>query len=150
MLSETRYFTAVKVYLLVSGYRNCAEIYNAGNRSSGVYTIQPDNGDAFNVYCDQTTAGGGWTVFQRRFDGSVNFYRGWDEYKRGFGNLNGEFWLGLNKIHRLTRKRSKLLVDLEDFIGNTVFAQYNLFLVGDEGNQYSLSTGKYSGKCKRD
>lgn len=127
------------------GYRNCAEIYKAGNRSSGVYTIQPDNGDAFNVFCDQTTAGGGWTVVQKRLDGSVNFYRGWDDYKRGFGNLSGEFWLGLDKIHRLTRKPSKLRVDLEDFSGNTAFAQYNLFEVGGEGNQYKLSTGTYSG-----
>ena len=85
-------------------------------------------------------------MVQKRLDGSVNFYRGWDDYKRGFGNLSGEFWLGLDKIHRLTRKPSKLRVDLEDFGGNTAFAQYNLFEVGGEGNQYRLSTGTYSGK----
>ena len=69
------------------------------------------------MFCDQKTAGGGWTVFQKRLDDSVDFYRGWDDYKRGFGNLNGEFWLGLDKIHRLTKQRSRLRVDLEDTTG---------------------------------
>ena len=97
------------------------------------------------MYCDQTTAGGGWTVFQKRLNGSVDFYRGWDDYRRGFGNLNGEFWLGLDKIHRLTKERSKLRVDLEDFSGNTAYAEYSSFGVGDEGSKYKLSLGSYSG-----
>jgi len=59
-------------------YKNCAELYKAGQRLSAVYTINPDNSGAFDVYCDQTTAGGGWTVFQKRLDGSVDFYCGWD------------------------------------------------------------------------
>ena len=59
-------------------------------------------------------------MFQKRLDGSVDFYRSWTEYKRGFGNLAGEFWLGLDSIHRLTTSGSyKLRVDLEDFDGNT-------------------------------
>ena len=58
-----------------------------------------------------TTAGGGWAVFQKRLDGSVNFYRGWNDYKARFGHLNGEYWLGLAKLNKLTtnnRKRYKL------------------------------------------
>ena len=111
-----------------------------------MYTIDPDGSGAFDVFCDQKTAGGGWTVFQKRLDGSVDFYRGWNDYKRGFGNLNGEFWLGLDKIHRLTKTRSKLRVDLEDTTGNTVYAEYNMFAVTSEKTKYQLSLGSYSGK----
>lgn len=98
----------VTVYFAFAVYKNCAEVYKAGQRISGVCTIKPDNGVPFDVFCDQKTAGGGWTVFQKRIEGSVDFYRGWDDYKRGFGNLNGEFWLGLDKVHRLTKERSML------------------------------------------
>ena len=81
-------------------YKDCADLYRAGIRRSGVYTINPDKRGAFKVYCDQVTAGGGWTVIQKRFDGAVDFYRGWHDYKVGFGNKNGEYWLGLDKINR--------------------------------------------------
>jgi len=126
-------------------YKNCADLYKAGQRISGVYSINPDNAGAFDVYCDQTTAGGGWTVIQKRLDGSVDFYRGWDDYKRGFGNLNGEFWLGLDKIHRLTKQRSRLRVDLEDTAGKTANAEYDFFGVASERSKYKLSLGTYSG-----
>jgi len=126
-------------------FESCAEIYKAGQRISGVYTIDPDNAGSFNVYCDQTTAGGGWTVVQKRLDGSVNFQRGWEDYKRGFGNLAGEVWFGLDKIHRLTKTRSRLRVDLEDTKGKTAYAEYEFFGVGDEGSKYKMSLGAYSG-----
>ena len=90
--------------------------------------------------------GGGWTVFQKRLDGSVDFYRGWNDYKKGFGNLNGEFWLGLVKINRLTSSdRYKLRVDLEDTEGKTAYAEYNLFAITGEWADYQLSLGSYSG-----
>ena len=113
-----------------------------------MYKIDPDGLGEFEVYCDQKTPGGGWTVFQKRADGSVDFYRGWDDYKRGFGNLDGEFWLGLDKIHRLTvRSSNKLRVDLEDIPGKTVFAEYSSFAVTSERTKYKLSLGSYSGMC---
>ena len=92
------------------------------------------------------TDGGGWNVFQRRQDGSVDFYRNWTDYENGFGNLNGEFWLGLGKINRLTKEQSNTLrVDLGDFDGNTRYAQYTTFSVGDSTTEYTLTVGGYSG-----
>ena len=92
------------------------------------------------------TDGGGWTVFQRRQDGSVDFYKYWTEYENGFGNLTGEFWLGLGKINRLTKEQSNTLrVDLGDFDDNTAYAQYTTFSVGNSTNEYTLTVGGYSG-----
>ena len=68
-------------------------------------------------------------MFQKRLDGSVDFYRGWADYKRGFGNLNGEFWLGLDKINRLTKSNNRLRVDLEDTTGKTAYAEYGCLLL---------------------
>jgi len=130
----------------ISVHKNCAEVFKSGDKISGVYKIDPDGLGEFEVFCDQKTSGGGWTVFQKRRDGSVDFFRPWDDYKRGFGNLNGEFWLGLDKIHRLTASNSnKLRVDLEDINGNTAFAEYSSFAVASERVKYQLSLGSYSG-----
>ena len=85
-------------------------------------------------------------MFQRRFDGSVDFYRGWNDYKNGFGDLKGEFWLGLDKIYRLTvGSRNKLRIDMEDTSGNKKYAKYDLFAVTSERAKYQLSLGTYSG-----
>ena len=89
----------------------------------------------------------GWVVFQRRLDGSEDFYRGWKEYKDGFGDLRGEFWLGLDKINRLTRHGShKLRIDLQDTSKNAKYAEYDDFSVLSEKTGYTLSIGKYKGK----
>ena len=67
-----------------------------------MYTLNPDNKDTFQAYCNMYVDGRGWTVFQRRKDGSVNIYHSWKDYVTGFDDLNGEYWLGLEKINRLT------------------------------------------------
>ena len=92
------------------------------------------------------TDGGGWTVFQRRQDGSVDFYRGWNDYKAGFGQLTAEFWLGNDKIHRLTASRpSSLRVELEDWNRVKAYAKYGKFNIRDEQGQYRLEVSSYSG-----
>ena len=134
------------IIILFSVYKNCAEVYKSGDKISGVYKINLDGLGEFEVFCDQKTAGGGWTVFQKRRDGSVDFFRGWNDYKNGFGNLNGEFWLGFDKIHRLTVISGyKLRVDLEDIHGKTAFAEYSSFSVTSERAKYQLNLGSYSG-----
>ncbi|XP_046861606.1 fibrinogen C domain-containing protein 1-like [Xenia sp. Carnegie-2017] len=126
--------------------KDCADLYKKGEKKNGVYQINPDGKGYFKVFCDMKSSGGGWTVFQRRQDGSVNFYRGWKDYKQGFGNLKGEFCLGLDKIYRLTSaKRNKLRVDLGDWSGNKAYAKYDYFAVKNENKKYQLSLGKYSG-----
>ena len=98
------------------------------------------------VLCDMVTDGGGWTVFQRRLDGSVDFLLGWESYKNGFGNLTGEFWLGNDNLHRLTAAGNVTLrVDLEDFEGHIRYAEYTTFKVADERDNFRLSIGGYRG-----
>ena len=92
------------------------------------------------------TDGGGWTVFQKRKNSSVKFYRGWQDYKVGFGNLDGNFWLGLDKIYRLVKSGQNVLrVDLTDWNGDTAYAKYGTFSVASESYGYRLNIGSYSG-----
>ena len=130
-------------YLVLS---DCSDLFKSGYTQSGVYSVNPDGKGSFNVYCDMRTDGGGWTVFQRRQDGSVDFYRGWNDYKSGFGQLTAEFWLGNDKIHRLTAARpTTLRVELEDWNAVKVYAKYGKFNIGDEQGIYRLEVGSYSG-----
>ena len=61
--------------------RDCLGHYLNGMRINGYYKVNMNGNQMTQVYCDQTTSGGGWTVIQRRMDGSVNFYRKWNAYK---------------------------------------------------------------------
>ena len=95
------------------------------------------------------TEGGGWTVFQRRQDGSVNFLRSFNDYVAGFGDRNGEFWLGLEAIHRLAptqsdRSVTTLRVDLRDSQGNPGNATFETFGLLNFDTQYELVVARYS------
>ncbi|RLV62300.1 hypothetical protein DV515_00019457, partial [Chloebia gouldiae] len=108
---------------------DCASIYSNGLRQSGIYSVLPSvRGIPVEVLCEMDTEGGGWTVIQRRQDGSVDFNRTWNEYKEGFGDLNGEFWLGNDNIHRMTSQGEySLRIDLEDWNNKHKHAFYQVF-----------------------
>ncbi|XP_025102342.1 uncharacterized protein LOC112568964 isoform X1 [Pomacea canaliculata] len=114
---------------------------------SGVYFIPlTDNSQVQKVWCDMDSAGGGWLVFQRRRDGSIDFYRKWTEYEKGFGDVTGEFWLGLSALHTMTRgSRYKLRVDLGDVDGHRHYAEYSTFRVDGPETNYRLTVSGYSG-----
>ncbi|XP_075041742.1 ficolin-2-like [Mixophyes fleayi] len=123
---------------------NCKDLQDRGATLTGWYYIFPD-GNPLRVLCDMETDGGGWIVFQRRSDGSVNFNRNWNSYKTGFGNQWSEFWLGNDNIHRLTSNGNfELRVDLEDFDNNHGNAVYKDFRLGGESEKYTLHLGNYT------
>ncbi|XP_025102813.1 uncharacterized protein LOC112569286 isoform X1 [Pomacea canaliculata] len=113
---------------------------------SGVYNITTAN-MSLKVSCDMNN-GGGWLVFQRRRDGSVDFYRNWTDYEQGFGDITGEFWLGLYKIYKLTQGRAhRLRVDLTEVNGERHYAEYSAFSVGGPDTKYRLQVSGYSGNA---
>lgn len=126
-------------------WRDCAEAYHAGLRQSGVYELRPGR-HVVSAWCEQRLEGGGWTVIQRRQDGSVNFFTTWQQYKVGFGRPDGEYWLGLEPVHQLTsRGDHELLVLLEDWGGRGARAHYDGFSLEPENDHYRLRLGQYHG-----
>ncbi|KAG7487916.1 hypothetical protein MATL_G00028430 [Megalops atlanticus] len=116
---------------------DCHELFLQGESISGVYIIQPVNSQPFEVFC-QMTSEGGWTVIQRRQDGSLDFDQVWQAYRNGFGNLNGEFWLGLEKIHTLSKQGDYILeVEISDWKDESQSIRYSFRLGGEESN-YAL------------
>uniref|UniRef100_A0A9L0RUG2 Tenascin-R n=1 Tax=Equus caballus TaxID=9796 RepID=A0A9L0RUG2_HORSE len=127
--------------------QDCAQHLMNGDTLSGVYTIflNGELSQKLQVYCDMTTDGGGWIVFQRRQNGQTDFFRKWAEYRVGFGNLEDEFWLGLDNIHRITSQgRYELRVDMRDG-QEAAFAYYDKFSVEDSRSLYKLRIGGYNG-----
>ncbi|XP_053136837.1 angiopoietin-related protein 7 [Hemicordylus capensis] len=132
---------------------DCSSLYQRNYRTSGVYRLLPDEflgTPELQVYCDMETDGGGWTVIQRRKVGLVSFSRDWKQYKQGFGSIQGDFWLGNEHIHRLSRRPTMLRIELEDWNGNIRYAQYNHFTLGDELNSYRLFLANFSGTIPHD
>ena len=105
------------------------------------------------VTCDQKSAGGGWMVYLRRFDGSVPFSRPWAKYKSGFGKQGdkSESWLGNEIVYQLVNKckdaKGKLRIEGALFNGSSCDIVADNFWLGDEANNYRMHFGKVTSNC---
>ncbi|XP_069791786.1 tenascin-like isoform X6 [Narcine bancroftii] len=127
--------------------KDCSQTLLNGETISGLQTIflNGNRSQPLQVYCDMTTDGGGWMVFQRRENGRVDFFRNWKNYTAGFGNPSGEFWIGLENLHKITSGgRYQLRIDFRDE-GDTAYAVYDKFLILNAKSRYKLHIGAYSG-----
>ncbi|XP_068513070.1 tenascin isoform X7 [Anas acuta] len=127
--------------------KDCSQALLNGEVASGLYTIylNGDRTQPLQVFCDMAEDGGGWIVFLRRQNGKEDFYRNWKSYAAGFGDPNDEFWIGLENLHKITSQgQYELRVDLRDR-GETAYAVYDKFSVGDSKTRYRLRVDGYSG-----
>ncbi|XP_065064890.1 fibrinogen-like protein A [Rhopilema esculentum] len=131
--------------------QDCGDVRKSGETVSGVYEIKPDHNWKANVFCDFVYGSQDWIVFQRRIDASVDFYRNWASYKNGFGDTNGNFWIGLDTLHRLAApgRGAILRIDMKHHNSPTTqyYAEYSSFEVGDEASGYKLLSRGYSGNA---
>ncbi|KAM7349101.1 microfibril-associated glycoprotein 4-like [Cochliomyia hominivorax] len=128
---------------------SCAEAIKC-TQTNGIYniTVKRYNAQTFMAFCDHYNFEGNWLYILRRNDGSENFNRPWLDYVKGFGNIGGEYWLGLENLYALTNFNGpqELLVFMENFEGRQVYARYDNFVVGNASENYTLkSLGRYWG-----
>ncbi|XP_073451104.1 angiopoietin-related protein 4 [Aquarana catesbeiana] len=126
---------------------DCHAVFLNGEKS-GIFKIQPANAQPFEVYCE-ITAEAGWTFVQRRIDGSVDFDQLWESYKNGFGNLSGEFWLGLAKMHQIAEQGLYIMhIELQDWEGSIQYMEVHFHLGGPD-KAYALQLlGPVTGDLK--
>ncbi|XP_052817955.1 techylectin-like protein [Mya arenaria] len=126
--------------------RDCLDVLGEGKIVSDLYPVYPDGTETngFDVRCDMDTGAGGWTLIQRRVS-DTDFYKSWNEYKEGFGDLHTNFWLGNDNIVALCRSVScELRIDMQ--IGDSRrYAEYGYFAMEDEDRNYKLHVSEYTG-----
>lgn len=129
----------------MKNFQKCDKSNYCPHFGKGIYHIKLPEEKAFKAPCHESRR----MVIQRRMDGSVNFNRSWREYKDGFGNLTGEFFIGLEKLHLITQSRPhELIIHLGKVDGSTSSVKYDDFKIGSEVNSYPLeSIGNSTGNA---
>lgn len=75
-------FQPINTISITGPFKDCQHAKEAGYSVSGIYMIKPENSNGpMQLWCENSLDPGGWTVIQKRTDGSVNFFRNWDNYK---------------------------------------------------------------------
>ena len=125
---------------------NCCDL-RAFSTCSGIYKLNRKTFSCIDVYCDMNTTNGGWIVIQRnKKDSLVNFNKNWTDYEERFGDLNTEFWYGLENIHFLTKSgKWEMRVDYQKNDKSWSFLHYNQFSVGSASEEYPLTVGGFTG-----
>merc|ERR1719239_1431560 len=119
---------------------SCRDFNFPTGRHSAILSVN-NMARIFKLICEVDDQGKVWTIFHRRFDGSVSFHRNFSDYENGFGSTDGEFWLGLKNIKALMGNRSQALrlsmkknsISYED--------NYLIFSLSD-GPKYTLSVDR--------
>ncbi|KAH1008512.1 hypothetical protein HUJ05_009066 [Dendroctonus ponderosae] len=119
--------------------RDCGSV----DGPKGIYLISPGDGEPILARCDS-----GWTTIQKRYDGSINFNRNWNEYSNGFGSATGEHWLGNRNLHHLTKDNcTQLSINMKDIYGKYWEASYDHFHIADYTQGFKLTVSHYHGNA---
>lgn len=128
--------------------KDCRDYFENGYRVDGIYTISPNNfSTTIRVFCEHSN-GGGWTVIQRRKSADIGFYRTWNQYKVGFGDLSGSHYIGNAYISKLTQHlKHELSIELISHTKDLFYATYDHFMIKNEKSGYELACGGYKGNA---
>ncbi|KAJ8963847.1 hypothetical protein NQ317_003174 [Molorchus minor] len=139
LVQELRSFESEYKSIVNKLPRDCATV----DGPSGIYLISPGDGEPILAHCED-----GWTTIQKRYDGSINFNRNWNEYSNGFGSVTGEHWLGNRNLNYLTKSNcSQLQINMKDIYGKYWQANYADIRVADYTHGFKLYVGRYSGNA---
>ena len=128
--------------------KDCVDLkcYRVSTGLDGPHTIYPDilTPASLNVSCDQSTPGGGWTVFLKTNDTNLN--RTEEECRNGFGLQGGhntELWLGNENIRLITHNYSghygELRIEGYEYNGGSCAMDAQLFRLEPDSDYYRLN-----------
>ncbi|KAH8274008.1 hypothetical protein KR044_007709 [Drosophila immigrans] len=113
----------------------------------GYHRIKVEGMESFPVLCNSTVTGSGWTVIHKRTNSRLSFNQTFQAYSEGFGNLRDDFFIGLNKLHLMTKSQPhELFIDTIDWFENVTYGRYDNFFIDDKTTKFTLKNlGQFNG-----